>query len=312
MAATIAVVLYYVAAGLAMAGALYLWCDLSMTGVRSKLAALTRKHAKETEANAARLQSLEGERAEERRRWIGEFQHAREHIDRLRHELGELRGHSNMRWQAFDRMKKVWVDDTGEPACEAAAKELLRENMWVLQPEYRLVEERIDWEVKLTNALTTLYGSFGQIESKPWREEPNLDQLVDIAAVVSMEGTLGTPRTHAGDEALLLIEAKRPGRNGVLNEAARDQVLRYAADLRKIAPDILMGRRIECLLIGGRIPDRMNDVVVRWDSEGEAPTMVRFLTWETLLTRAERACELSGPRPGSRPRLVEPQTLAAQ
>ena len=74
----------------------------------------------------------------------------------------------------------------------------------------------------------------------------------------------------------------------------------------------LMGRRIECLLIGGRIPDHMNDIVVKWDSEGEAPTMVRFLTWETLLTRAERACELSGPRPGSRPRAVDVQALAAQ
>jgi len=253
-----------------------------------------------------------GERHSRRRRWIGDFQHAREHIDRLRHELAQARNHASLRWQAYDQMKNVWTGDADEPANEAAAKTLLRDNMWVLEPEYRLVDERIDWEVKLTKALTTLYGTFGLIESRPWREEPNLDQLVDIAAVVSMEGTLGTPRTHASGEALLLIEAKRPGSNGVLNEAARDQVLRYAADLRKIAPDILMGRRIECLLIGGRIPDRMNDIVVRWDSEGEAPTMVRFLTWETLLTRAERACELSGPRPGSKPRAPEPQALAAQ
>ena len=311
MASTIALVVYYLAAAVAMAGALYLWRDLSLGRASQKLRAITAQRAKETQAHEQQRQTLETERAEERRRWISEFQHAREHIDRLRDELTEVRSGALARWTAFRHMKQVWGDND-EPANEAAAKELLRENLWVLEPEYKLIGDRRDWEVNLTNALRTLYGTFAAVETRVWKTPPDLAQLVDIAAVVSMDGALGTPRTHAGDEALLLIEAKRPGRSGVLNEAARDQVLRYAADLRKLAPDILMGRRIECLLIGGRIPDRMNDIVVKWDSEGEAPTMVRFLTWETLLTRAERACELSGPRPGSKSRLPEPQALAAQ
>ncbi len=306
MTAHLALLSYYLAAFAAMATALYLWRDLSLSHVSTKLTALTKSSAAltktlEDERNSAReqQQAADVERTAERVQWTSQFQHVREHMERLRHELAEARNHSLTRWQAFAEMEEIWGGDSEEPANEADAKKLLRENMWVLEPEYRLVNERIDWEVKLANALTTLYGTFGVVESRTWREQPNLDQLVDIAALVSMDGALGTQRTHAGSEALLLIEAKRPGSGGVLNEAARDQVLRYAADLRKLAPDKLMGHRIECLLIGGRIPDRMNDIVVKWDSEGEAPTMVRFLTWETLLTRAERACELSGPRPNA-------------
>jgi hypothetical protein len=310
MGATIAIAVYYLAAVLAMAGALYLWRELSMTRVRNRLSALTAQHAKATEAHADQLQQLESDRANDRRQWIGEFQHAREHIARLRAELDETRSGSFARWKAFAEMQQIWHGESG--ATEEEAKALLRNHMWVLEPEFRLLEDRIEWEVNLPNALAELYPSFEQVDYSVWKEQPDPSLRVDIAAVVSMVGALGTPRTHAGDEALLLIEAKRPGNGGVLNASAREQVLRYAANLRKLAPRELMGRRIECLLIGGRIPDDMNDIVVKWDSEGEAPTMVRFLTWETLLKRAELACLATGPRPGSRPHLVEPQALAAQ
>lgn len=310
MGTTAAFVIYFVGT-VALIGALYTWRDLSLGPLRTKLRSAVAKLQVIAAERERQLLAADAERLNERQQWTAEFQRAREHIDHLRQELAEVRSGSLARWTAFRHMKQVWGDND-EPMNEAAAKELLRENMWVLEPEYRVMAERVDWEVNLTNALKTLYGTFAAIDTRVWKTPPDLAQLVDIAAVVSMDGTLGSPRTHAGDEALLLIEAKRPGRNGVLNEAARDQVLSYAADLRKIAPDILMGRRIECLLIGGRIPDRMNDIVVKWDSEGEAPTMVRLLTWETLLTRAERACELSGPRPGSAARLHEPTALAAQ
>jgi hypothetical protein len=310
MGAKIAIAVYYLLSILAMGGALYLWRELSLRRITDRLAALATKHETEAATHAEQLQLLDSARANDRRQWIGEFQHAREHIARLRAELDEVRSGSLARWKAFAEMRQVWHSESN--ATEEEAKALLRNHMWVLEPEFRLLAERIEWETSLPNALAELYPEFEQSDGSVWKEAPDPNLRIDIAAVVSMVGALGTPRTHAGDEALLLIEAKRPGYAGVLNEAARDQVLRYAANLRKLAPRELMSRRIECLLIGGRIPDNMNDVVVKWDSEGEAPTMVRFLTWETLLKRAERACELSGPRPGARPHLVEPQALAAQ
>jgi hypothetical protein len=309
MGATIAIAVYYLAAVLAMAGALYLWRELSMTRVRNRLNALTTQHAKATAVHAEHLQQLESDRANDRRQWIGEFQHAREHIARLRAELDEARSGSFARWKAFAEMQKIWHAESG--ATEEEAKALLRNHMWVLEPEFRLIGDRIEWEVNLPNALAELYPSFEQVDYSVWKEQPDPSLRVDIVAVVSMVGALGTPRTIAGDDALLLIEAKRPG-SGVLNASAREQVLGYASNLRKLAPRELMGRRIECLLIGGRISDDMNDIVVRWDSEGEAPTMVRFLTWETLLKRAELACMATGPRPGTPPRLVQQETLAAQ
>ena len=311
MGATIAIAVYYLTAILAMGGALYLWRELSVTRVTKGRDALAAKIAKITETFTQQLAAAESLRASDRRQWIADFEKAQNLIVRLREELNEVHSGSRARWTAFRHMQEIWGDND-DPANERAAQELLHDNMWVLEPEYKVVGDRKDWEVNLTNALRTLYGTFAAVDNRVWKTAPDLGQRVDIAAVVSMDGTLGTPRTYAGEEALLLIETKRPGRNGVLNEDAREQVLSYAADLRKIAPDILMGRRIECLLIGGRIPDRMSDVVVKWDSEGEAPTMVRFLTWETLLKRAERACELSGPRPGGRPHIVEPQSQAAQ
>jgi hypothetical protein len=310
-------VYFFLAAVIVMAGALYLWGALASRRLSAALHELKRDaeeaavmHEAARLAADRQLRSREAERAQELATWTGEFQKARDAITRLKGELAEVRDSSLKRWTAFRHMQEVWGDND-DPTNEAAAKELLREHMWVLEPEYKVVGDRKDWEVNLTNALRTLYGTFAAVDNKVWRTPPDLRQLVDIAAVVSMDGVIGLPRTHAGDEALLLIEAKRPGPNGVLNEAARDQVLSYAADLRKIAPEILMGRRIECLLVGGRIPDRMNDIVVKWDSEGEAPTIVRFLTWQTLLKRAERACELAGPRPAVRHQ-PEPLAHAAQ
>ncbi|MBI1214096.1 MAG: hypothetical protein GC190_21750 [Alphaproteobacteria bacterium] len=309
MGTTIAIVVYYLAAILTMGGALYLWREASTAGVARRLKALTTRHAKAAEDHEQELQQLEAARDDDRRQWVAEFQHAREHIERLHHELNEARSGARERWRAFAEMQQVW--HAGSDATEDEAKALLRNHMWVLEPEFRLIGERIEWEVNLPNALSSLYDTYQESDHSVWKEPPDPTLRIDIAAVVSMVGALGTPRTHAGDEALLLVEAKRPG-IGVLNEAARDQVLRYAANLRKLAPRELMSRRIECLLIGGRIPDHMNDVVVKWDSEGEAPTIVRFLTWETLLKRAERACELSGPRRGAKPHAAEHQALAAQ
>lgn len=196
---------------------------------------------------------------------------------------------------ALQAMRAVWIDhaevvpETGAPdagstrsgANERSCEHVLRQNMWVFEPEF---------------VFTNLNRSSGQplhsILAEHWNlqdtRKPDSKLGLDLTWRPDICGwcdpTAGVHgRDNPNERRYVVIELKNS------REAVRwkwmDQCYAYALALMYSAED-LWGKRIECFVIGGSVPDGIHPIHSHFGANRDEYISVTPLTWSALYRRA--------------------------
>lgn len=218
----------------------------------------------------------------EKDRALGELHFERQELgERLKKSLPVYNRAKELR-AAIWEMNEVWNGNTSEAECER----VLRDNLWVLAPEYIEFNVPKD-QITLSKLAQRLFGDAESTEKEEWIELKN-NNRPDVPGLFWAHASLQYGLANARKPTLLVIELKKDA----VSVDALEQVHSYAHGLMQLRRKRLWGNRIDCLVIGRRIDPNVSDVHLRWGPRPHDAIHITPLTYATLLARAELIYDL--------------------
>lgn len=189
--------------------------------------------------------------------------------------------------KAVSSMSKLWLRLGDEDPC----RDLLFENMWVLEPEYRLQGHRFFKNEALSTIFSALGIKYPDQGYKRWFLLKRLDSKhnplqwrPDVCGFVTKSASISYPHTATTQKVFLIIEFKKPETELTVRDM--DQAYSYANLFRRLQEnEVRWDHPIECLVVGGAMGDGVSDIYSRWGANASTIT-VRPITYRALLERA--------------------------
>jgi hypothetical protein len=183
---------------------------------------------------------------------------------------------------AIEKMDEVWNGTANEAECER----VLRDNLWVLAPDY--IRHKVPpGQLGLANLADFLFPGAPSPTSDEWIAVPD-NWRPDIAGLFWADASLQHGQVGVREPTLLLLELKKAAITG----DALEQAHAYAFSLMQRNREKLWGERIDCLVIGRQLAEGLSDVHLRWGPAQNNAIHITPLTYNDLLARAKRIYDL--------------------
>jgi hypothetical protein len=266
--------LFVVGGVIAGPAAIYLWHWLGTLGLRAD----AKRLATEIANWGRQVASLEKDKAKLAKQ-VSDMQPAFDAVSQVENMLAEMR--------------RVWVEhpNVSDVDNELDCQRVLRDNLWVLEPDYIVDHERGFFATGQTPLQNIYARHFPEIAAtQPFDDGKHIQVLGSIKpdlcgfafSNASFLGcTEGKPK-----EIYLLIELKSSRISLEWDHVA--QVNAYAYGLLRNARVNLQEKRIECLVIGKSIGPDVNDAHLRFGVGANSGIRIVPMTWQQLYDRAER------------------------